>query len=306
MRAANGQTVTGEPANQRSDQDDHIDRTTDRLPPDQEHASPGYLLDNAAPETGGRFSGLEECYDETTFAHLSALGIQAGWRCWEIGAGGGSVVRWMAAQVGRAGTVIGTDINLQWIGTNQPRQVELRHHDITTDDIPSSAYELIHARLVLIHLPQRDDIINRLVQALVPEGWLVLEEFDPILPPCPDPTTEEQRAFNRVQDAFGELLTRHGADTRTYPRTLPWRLQRAGLVQTHAEGRLRFATGGSPGAAIIRANLLQTGNQAVEAGLVHASDLTTAMRLLDDSRFTFALPLMVSARGRRQQSDQHN
>jgi hypothetical protein len=47
-----------------------------------------YLLDNVAPETGGRFSGLEACYDETTFDYLSALGLGEGWRCWEIGAGG--------------------------------------------------------------------------------------------------------------------------------------------------------------------------------------------------------------------------
>jgi hypothetical protein len=62
-----------------------------------------YLLDNLAPATGGRFAGLEACFDETTFRPLTALGIAPGWRCWELGAGGGSVVRWMAAQVHRRG-----------------------------------------------------------------------------------------------------------------------------------------------------------------------------------------------------------
>jgi hypothetical protein len=27
-----------------------------------------YLLDNLAPETGGRFAGLEACFDETTLS----------------------------------------------------------------------------------------------------------------------------------------------------------------------------------------------------------------------------------------------
>ena len=259
-----------------------------------------YLLDNVAPEAGARFAGLEACYDQSTFGYLSALGLGSGWRCWEIGAGGGSVVRWMAAQVGESGSVLGTDINLDWIDTDLPRQVELRRHDVTSDEIPTSAYDLIHARLVLNHLPARDQVIGRLVGALAPGGWLVLEEFVQPFPPCPEPTTDEQRTFNRVSVAFMELLDRRGANTATYPRTLPWRLQRAGLVQTGAEGRLLFATGASPGAAVQRANLLQTGNQAVDAGLITDGELTTFLHTLDEPGFTFTMPLLISAWGRQQ------
>lgn len=259
-----------------------------------------YLLDNAAPQAGGRFAGLEACYDQSTFRYLSALGLGEGWRCWEIGAGGGSVVRWMAAQVGESGSVLGTDLNLDWIDAGTTRQVELRRHDVTSDEIPCSSYDLIHARLVLVHLPGRDEVIERLVAALAPGGWLVLEEFDQTLPSCPDPTTDEQRTFNRVRDAFSELLARRGADTTTYPRTLPWRMQRAGLSQTGAEGRLVFATGAGPGAAVQQANLLQTGGQAVDAGLITADDLTTFLRVLDHPGFTFTMPLLISAWGRRQ------
>jgi ubiquinone/menaquinone biosynthesis C-methylase UbiE len=259
-----------------------------------------YLLDNVAPQAGGRFAGLEACYDQSTFGYLSALGLGVGWRCWEIGAGGGSVVRWMAAQVGQSGSVLGTDVNLDWIDGGMPREVELCRHDVTCDEIPSSAYDLIHARLVLQHLPERDKVIERLVAALAPGGWLVLEEFTRIFPACPQPSTHEQRGFNRVYNAFRELLNRSGANTTAYPRALPWRMQRTGLVQAGAEGRLVFATGASPGAAVFRANLQQTGDQALDAGLITAGDLTTSLRALDDPGFTFAMPLLISAWGRRQ------
>jgi SAM-dependent methyltransferase len=258
-----------------------------------------YLLDNSAPEAGDRFAGLETCYDHSTFGYLSALGVRDGWRCWEIGAGGGSVARWMAEQVGPSGSVLATDVNLAWIDTRMPRHVELRRHDVTSDEIPTSAYDLIHARLVLLHLPGRDRVLERLAAALAPGGWLVLEEFDQIIAPCPEPTTDVQRAFNRVRRAFSELLERSGADTTTYPPTLPWRMQRAGLVQTGAEGRLVFATGASPSAAHQRANLLQTGHQAVDAGLTTAQDVRTFLRALDDPGFTFITPLLISAWGRR-------
>ena len=59
--------------------------------PEGAKAMTSYLLDNASPQAAQRFAGLEACYDHSTFALLSALGLTDGWRCWEIGAGGGSV-----------------------------------------------------------------------------------------------------------------------------------------------------------------------------------------------------------------------
>ena len=200
-----------------------------------------YLLDNLAPQAGGRFAGLEACFDETTFRHLTAVGIGPAWRCWEIGAGSGSVAGWMAERVGKDGAVLATDLNVDWIRTNITPRVEVRLHDLTSDEIPRSAYDLIHARLVLVHLPQRDAIIPRLVSALAPSGWLVLEEFLDAFPSGPEPETEQERTFERVLDAFRELLRRRGADTTSYPSTLPWRLKRTGLVGVGGEGKLLFA-----------------------------------------------------------------
>jgi 2-polyprenyl-3-methyl-5-hydroxy-6-metoxy-1,4-benzoquinol methylase len=166
-----------------------------------------YLLDNLDPETGGRFAGLEACFDETTFRHLNALGVGAGWRCWEIGAGGGSVARWMAEQVRGHGSVLATDLNLDWISAERPAEIELRQHDLASDEIPSSAYELIHARLVLGHLSQRDELIPRLVSALVPGGWLVLEEFSSSFRMQSEPGTEDERTFARVVDRSASFCT---------------------------------------------------------------------------------------------------
>jgi hypothetical protein len=69
----------------------------------------------------------------------------------------------MAAPVGESSSVRGTDLNLDWIDAGMPRQVELRRHDMTSDEIPSSSYDLIRARLVLLHLPGRHEVIERLV-----------------------------------------------------------------------------------------------------------------------------------------------
>lgn len=51
----------------------------------------GYLLDNRQSEAGIRFDALSELFDPVTFRHVDRLGIAAGMRCWEVGAGGPSV-----------------------------------------------------------------------------------------------------------------------------------------------------------------------------------------------------------------------
>src|SRR4051794_41769022 len=58
----------------------------------------GYLLDNQRAEAGQRFAALAALFDPSTFRHLTKLGLRAGWRVWEVGAGGPSVPDWLAHQ----------------------------------------------------------------------------------------------------------------------------------------------------------------------------------------------------------------
>lgn len=74
-----------------------------------------YLLDNKGTEAGGRFDALSAVFDEVTFGHIDALGIRAGWRCREVGAGGPSVPAGLAARVGETGSVLATDIEVGWL-----------------------------------------------------------------------------------------------------------------------------------------------------------------------------------------------
>jgi SAM-dependent methyltransferase len=168
----------------------------------------GYLLDNAAHQTSGRFSGLDAALDENTKACLSALGIGAGWRCLEVGAGSGSIARWMAELVGARGYVLATDIDTRWTQGDGLSQLEFRQHDVVTDPLAQGEFDVAHARLVLSWLPDRDTVISRLVAALRPGGWLVVEDFDSMLHQCLDPLNDDERAFGKVTDAFRQALHR--------------------------------------------------------------------------------------------------
>ena len=113
-----------------------------------------YLLDNARAEAGERFTWLADLFDGVTRGHFDRLGVTAGSRCWEVGAGGTSIPEALAAAVGPTGYVLATDINPAWLDPHGG--YEVRRHDIVGDPPPQpGTFDLVHARLVLVHVPDR-------------------------------------------------------------------------------------------------------------------------------------------------------
>src|SRR5690606_17972443 len=82
--------------------------------------------------------------------------IHPGTECLEIGAGAGTIALWMAH---RGGKVTATDLEPEHI-PEHPGITPLRH-DITTDPLDEGRWQLIHARLVLAHLPGRVQIVEK-------------------------------------------------------------------------------------------------------------------------------------------------
>jgi len=200
----------------------------------------------------------------------------------------------MAGQVGASGYVLATDIDTRWIETSGLTQLDVRQHDVVADPLAQSEFDLIHARLVLSWLPARDAVLSRLVAALRPGGWLVVEDFDSVLHRCLDPLHDDERIFDKVTDAFGQALHRRGADI-TWPRTLPHRLDAAGLVDVGAAGHLTIFHGGSPAAQLLIANINQVGDGLIHAGLITAAERDTFLRLLNEPSFVGNYPLLIAA-----------
>jgi SAM-dependent methyltransferase len=125
-----------------------------------------------------RLGFIERLADPFSHRNLATLGIQQGWRCLEVGAGHGSVARWLAEQVGPQGQVVATDINPRFLTEIDVPNVEVRQHDIRTDPLEPGTYDLAHCRAVLGHLPEPLIAVQRMVAALRIGGWLLVEEAD--------------------------------------------------------------------------------------------------------------------------------
>ncbi len=145
---------------------------------------------------------------------------------------------------------------------------------------------------------QPSRVLATLAAALRPGGWLGVEDFDSGFADAAQPATAAEALVRFVDNAFNQMLVRRGGDP-AYARTLPHRLERAGLSRVGAEGRLIFARGGSAAAGIQVANLKQVGSQLVAAKLATGDDVSRAISLLEDPTLIWVMPMMISAWGQR-------
>lgn len=260
-----------------------------------------YIFDNAAPQTTQRFSSLERLFDRWSVQHLEATGIAEGWRCLEVGGGSGSLARWMAERVGLTGHVLVTDINPRFLtSTGTQANLEIREHNIVTEPLPVATFDLIHERLVLIHLPERSEVLRKLVDALRPGGWLVVEEFDVALvdPSFATRQPEMLAALDNMYGALDQLMTARGANRRL-GHSLHGMLNDLGLEHTGAAGSFVVGSGGSDATALMRANFEQVRGEAVVAGLIQDAEIDQLLACMDDPAFTMCTPTLVTAWGRR-------
>lgn len=262
-----------------------------------------YVFNNAAPQTAQRFDSLAKLHDPDTVRYLESLGVGEGWVCWEIGGGGGSIAAWLADHVGASGRVLVTDIDPRYLMALESHgltNIQVQRHDVTRDPFPPELFDLIHARLVLLHLPTADQVLHNLARALKPGGSLLVEDFDPRFVDRTFPTTDPEAAaaFRKVQNGVTQLLEQHGRPAG-WGRGLYQRLRAEGLVEVGMEGHFAVWPGGSARAQLDRANFEQTRAEAIERGVLTGDEVDQALALLEDPAIAFSAPVMFSAWGRR-------
>jgi SAM-dependent methyltransferase len=256
----------------------------------------GYLLDNQQVEAGQRFAAFGELFDPSTFRHLTAVGLSRGWRVWEVGAGGRSVPAWLARQVGADGRVIATDIDTSWVSGTAG--VEVLRHDVGLDPVPDGPFDLVHARLLLVHVPHRDRALAQMAAALRPGGWLVVEEADPGLQPlvCLEDEGPAEELANRLKAGFRQLLADRGVDL-AYGRTLPRRLRELGLVDVSADAY--FPITGPACNELERASVEQIRGRLIDGGIATAAEIDEHLAAVTGGALDLATSPMITAWGRR-------
>ncbi|MEJ3744664.1 class I SAM-dependent methyltransferase [Actinomycetes bacterium KLBMP 9797] len=242
---------------------------------------PGYAFSNRSPEADTQLRTLESFLDPISAARLR---LAPGARCWEVGAGGGSVARLMADAVGPDGHVLATDIDpLHLVADGN---LAVRRHDVR-DPLPAGGpFDVIHARLVLLHVPERRRVLRDLAGALAPGGQLVVEEFDCTAAPrvLTAPNDEAAKLFRQVMEAIFGVLRDRGADP-AWAQDVHTEMALLGLKNIDTVVHTESWTGGSPRMALYEVNSRQLEPRLQAAG-VTTDQLKTFRTLTRDPSFT--------------------
>ena len=241
----------------------------------------GYSLDNTWDQADLRLALLESQLDPISQRRLSALGVGDGWRCLEVGGGGGSMTRWLCDQAGPTGHVMATDIEPRFLEDNGNSRLEVRRHDIAAEDLPKSHFDLVHARWLLHHLPDPEGAVARMVAALRPGGWILLEEVDffPI-------RTSTSRIYTDFMTALTSAVMSASGGNCFWARDLPALVSNQDLVEVSASGDQFVLRGGSPWARFFALTANQIRDTITgSSGSLSAEQLDEALTLLGDPTF---------------------
>jgi SAM-dependent methyltransferase len=220
-----------------------------------------------------RFQIPEELADPTSVRRLEATGVAEGWRCLEIGAEEGSVADWLADRAGASGSVEVVSDNLGEL------------------ELPEESFDLVHARGVLMHVPDRQQALQRMVSWLRPGGWLVVEELD-WMAALNDPDADRVALFRAIRDALPSLDFESG-------RALIGDLSSAGLIDTTADLRVDVIEGATPLARWEQLSVQALSDEALRAGTTTIEDIDAHLARLEDPNYRGLGLTWVGACGRR-------
>jgi SAM-dependent methyltransferase len=232
----------------------------------------GYIFGHASEaDELGRLELLESVFDEKTRHWLRTAGAHTARRCLEVGAGAGSVAQWLAAEVGPSGQVAAIDPDTRFLRGLAPN-VEVVEGHLGSTPVPLEAFDLAHARYVLIHNANARGVLEALLGALKPGAAVLLEEPDfsagvPFLGPA-----HLQRAFENVKEAT-RLTFRDRKLDYAFGRHLPALVKEFGLLLEAVEYDASVARGASPLAEMMRRSTVSLQDKYVKTGAATYDDI---------------------------------
>lgn len=165
------------------------------------------------------------------------IGVHPGARVVEIGCGPHGCLEDLAERVGSSGSVVGVersqdavDLARKLIGERGLKNVEVLCRDARSTELPRASFDLATARLVLVNIPEPQEIVAEAVALVRPGGFVAFHEADWIAHVC-DPPSD---AWSTLVDLYVRYSEKNGIDP-FIGRKLPRLLRDAGLVDVRVD-----------------------------------------------------------------------
>jgi SAM-dependent methyltransferase len=230
-----------------------------------------------------RLQAIEQFFDPASRKRIESTGISKDWRCLEVGAGAGAIAQWMATVVGDNGTVVAVDLDTRFLTNLQSSNLKVVEADIRHLSLDYPLFDLIHARYVLIHLPDFQVALSRMLDLLKPGGWIAIEEPDFSVARAISGDKIASESFHRVNRAICQMFAQRNLDYAFGVR-LPAMFQECGLEQLSVENDVPLAAGGSGIAQVMKMSAMQLAEKYVATGAANSRDIDLYCQFADDPK----------------------
>jgi SAM-dependent methyltransferase len=203
------------------------------------------------------------------------LDLPQGGQVIEIGCGPQGCLELLAERVGPRGTVVGLERNAetvqlarQFIAGRQLVNVEVLRGDGRATRLPRASFDLATARLVLVNMPEPEEIVAEMVALVRPGGVVALHEVDWVTHLCDPPLP----AWDRLMQALETSAQLTGVDL-FIGRRLPRLLRAAGLVEVQVQPRIQVNTPGNAYRMILVQFVVNLRERLLAQGLLAEAEL---------------------------------
>jgi ubiquinone/menaquinone biosynthesis C-methylase UbiE len=215
------------------------------------------------------------------------------------------VIDLLAERVAPGGRVVGLDADpahvamaSEFVASRGLSEVEVVCGDARHTGLESGSFDLVHARTLLITVPQPAQVLGEMVRLARPGGWVAGLEPDTGAAICYPP----HPAFERLCEIFAMAFSRNGADPH-FGRRLAGLYRQAGLQEVTVEVRAGVYPAGHS-RRTIRADLVRSMHpQIIEMGLADQQELdeldTAARKHFEDPDVLVMPSLNFLAWGRK-------
>jgi ubiquinone/menaquinone biosynthesis C-methylase UbiE len=206
---------------------------------------------------------------------LDRVDLRPGHSVIDLGCGPRGILDLLAGQVAPAGRVVGLDADrahtamaAEFAADRGLSGVQVMTADARRTGLPPGSFDLVHARTLLVNLPDPGDVAAEMARLARPGGWVASMEPDTEYGRCHPP----HPAFDRLCDIFTVAFRRNGADP-WIGRRVPELFRQAGLDDVQVEARVQMYPPGNS-RRTIRADLVRAMRPRVlEMGLASAAEL---------------------------------
>jgi SAM-dependent methyltransferase len=236
---------------------------------------------------------------------LDQLQIQPGARAIDLGCGPQGVLDLLAERVGPRGSVVGVDMSAHAVQLatafavdHHLSNVEVRVGNAKDTGLPRASFDVAHARLVLVNVPEPERIVAEMVALVRPGGVVALHEADWMTHSCEPPSP----AWSRLLQVLDAHARAQGTDLYI-GRRVPALLRAAGLADIQVRPVIHAYPPGHSHRPLLLRFIGNVREQVLAQGLLSAvemDDLTASLQAhLDDPETLVVSCLLFQVWGRR-------